>query len=107
MDAHFTDAIVCPPAPNFADGLTTVDLGAPDYALALAQHAHYCQVLEECGLYLTMLPPDPRHPDSTFVEDTAILTDHGALLTLPGATSRSGEVAVSYTHLTLPTNREV
>lgn len=99
MDAHFTHAIVCPPAPNFAEGLTTVDLGAPDYALALAQHAHYCRVLEACGLRLTVLPPDPRHPDSTFVEDTAILTDHGALLTWPGAASRSGEVAAIRTAL--------
>lgn len=93
MNARFTRAIVCPPAPNFAAGLTTAGLGAPDYALALAQHAHYCRVLEECGLRLTVLPADPRHPDSTFVEDTAILTEQGALLTRPGAASRSGEVA--------------
>ena len=93
MYAHFTDAIVCLPAPNFALGLTTVELGTPDYALALEQHARYCQALEICGLRLTVLPPDLQHPDSTFVEDTAILTDHGALLTLPGAASRSGEVA--------------
>ena len=93
MHAHFTDAIVCPPAPTFAQGLTTVDLGVPDYVLALAQHAHYCQALEACGLRLTVLPPDPRYPDSTFVEDTAILTENGALLTRPGAASRSGEVA--------------
>lgn len=93
MHAHFTDAIVCPPASNLAQGLTTVDRGAPDYALALAQHAHYCRALEACGLRLTVLPPDPRYPDSTFVEDTAVLTAHGALLTRPGAASRSGEVA--------------
>jgi dimethylargininase len=38
------------------------------------------------------LPPDDKHPDSTFVEDTAILTSRGAVLTRPGAESRRGEV---------------
>jgi dimethylargininase len=92
MSAQFTQAIVCPPATNFAEGLTTVDLGVPDHELALAQHAHYCRVLEACGLHLTWLPPDPRYPDSTFVEDTAIVTVQGAIVTRPGAPSRSGEV---------------
>jgi len=89
----FRHAIVRPPAPNFADGLTTVDLGVPDFALALAQHEAYCRALEESGLALTRLPADPRFPDSTFVEDTAVITAHGsAILTRPGAPSRSGEV---------------
>jgi dimethylargininase len=38
------------------------------------------------------LPPDDKHPDSTFVEDTAILTSRGAVLTRPGAESRRSEV---------------
>lgn len=88
----FRRAIVRPPGPNFADGLTTVDLGRPDFTRALAQHAAYCDALERCGLTLIRLAPDPRHPDSTFVEDTAILTPLGAILTRPGAPSRSGEV---------------
>lgn len=88
----FTHAIVCPPAVNFAAGLTTVDLGAPDYACALEQHAAYCRALSACGLQLTVLPADERFPDSTFVEDAAILTVTGAMLTRPGAPSRSGEV---------------
>ena len=89
----FRRAIVRPPAPNFADGLTTVDLGVPDVAKALAQFESYCQALEGCGLELVRLLADPRHPDSTFVEDTVILTEHGAILTRPGAPSRQGEVA--------------
>jgi len=89
----FRHAIVRPPAPNFADGLTTVDLGQPDVARALAQHEAYCRALEESGLALTRLPADPRFPDSTFVEDTAVITAHGsAILTRPGAPSRAGEV---------------
>jgi dimethylargininase len=90
----FTKAIVKQPAANFADGLTTVDLGRPDFAQTLRQHQAYCAALVQCGLSLTHLPADEHHPDSTFVEDVAIVTPaHGALLTLPGAASRAGEVA--------------
>ena len=89
----FRRAIVRPPAENFAEGLTTSELGAPDVPRALAQHAAYCEALERCGLALTRLEPDPGFPDSTFVEDAAILTPRGAVLTRPGAPSREGEVA--------------
>src|SRR4051812_18096771 len=89
----FTHAITRAPASNFADGLTTVDLGAPDYERALVQHAAYCAALEACGLTLTRLQPDERYPDSTFVEDTAVLTPRVAILSWPGAPSREEEVA--------------
>jgi len=42
---------------------------------------------------ITTLDADLRYPDSTFVEDTAILTPRGAILARPGAPSRQGEVA--------------
>jgi dimethylargininase len=87
-----TKAIVCEPGRNFSDGETSVDLGKPDYALVLRQHEAYCRALESCGLTLTRLPADERHPDSTFVEDTAIVTERGAVITRPGAPSRLGEV---------------
>jgi dimethylargininase len=87
----FTRAITRTPAPNFAAGLTTVDLGLPDYEKTIAEHQLYLASLQLCGLTLTELPADPRYPDSTFVEDTAILTEHGAILTRPGADSRAGE----------------
>ena len=41
---------------------------------------------------ITCLAADPAYPDSTFVEDTAVLTESGAMLTRPGAPSRAGEV---------------
>lgn len=88
----FTQAIVRPPGANFADGLTTATLGAPVYARALAQHKAYCTALEHCGLTLTRVEPVTRYPDDTFVEDTAVLTERGAILTRPGASSRAGEV---------------
>ena len=89
----FTRAIVRIPGSNFADGLTTVELGTPHLDQVLEQHAHYCDALRECGLELTILEPDLRHPDSTFVEDAAILTPHAAVLTRPDAPSRESEVA--------------
>ena len=104
----FTRAIVRPPAPNFGEGLTTAGLGAPNHQRALEQHAAYCSALERCGLVLTRLEPDPNHPDSTFVEDAAVLfgalpharataamaNGRCAVLTRPGAPSRVGEVAL-------------
>jgi len=70
-----------------------VELGVPEFDLAMRQWEAYCLALEECGLTLTRLEADLRFPDSTFVEDTAVVTPHGAMLTRPGAESRLGEVA--------------
>ncbi len=95
----FTRAIVRPPAPTFADGLTTAGLGKPHFERAVEQHAAYCAALTQCGLELIRLEPNPDHPDSTFVEDTAILTENSnvgakrcAVITRPGAPSRRDEV---------------
>jgi dimethylargininase len=89
----FKQAIVRTPGTNFAQGLTTVALGVPDYQQVLRQYNRYCEALQTCGLTLTTLEADLDHPDSTFVEDTAVLTARGAVLTRPGAESRAGEVA--------------
>jgi dimethylargininase len=93
MRSMFTEAIVRIPGKNFAQGLTTVQLGVPRFELVLAQHAEYCAALRDCGLNVTTLEADLDHPDSTFVEDTAVVTARGAMLTRPGARSREGEVA--------------
>ena len=89
----FTRAIVRVPASNFDAGLTTVSLGAPQFKRVLEQHKLYCEALVECGLALTRLEADERYPDSTFVEDAAVVTERGAILMRPGAKSRAGEVA--------------
>lgn len=89
----FTHALVRPPADTFAAGITSSGLGPPDLALALEQHEGYCRTLERLGLSLVRLPADPKFPDCTFVEDAAIVTGRGAILTRPGAPSRAGEVA--------------
>lgn len=74
-------------------GLTTAQSGKPDYPTALQQHARYVLALEECGLEVMVLEADEDYPDSTFVEDTALLTSRCAVLTRPGAPSRRGETA--------------
>ena len=89
----FRHAIARLPGANFIDGLTRVDLGTPSLALALEQHAAYCDALRACGLEVEVLPADAAHPDACFVEDCAIVLREGAMLTRPGASSRAGEVA--------------
>ncbi len=84
-------AIVRPPACNLAQGLTTCSRGAPVYEIALEQHEVYCQALQQCGLVLVRMEADSRYPDSTFVEDTAVLTERRAIISRPGAPSRAGE----------------
>jgi dimethylargininase len=88
----FTKAIVKAPGRNFASGLTSVDLGPPDFERVLQQHELYCRALITCGLDLITLEPDDQYPDSTFVEDTAVLTPRGAVITRPGAATRRGEI---------------
>ena len=39
-----------------------------------------------------MLEPCEEYPDSTFVEDVALITPNCAIITRPGAPSRRGEV---------------
>jgi dimethylargininase len=82
---RFTRAIVRPPAATFATGITSAGLGPPDLTLTLDQHNTYCRTLERLGLSLVRLSPDPDFPDSTFVEDAAIVTSRSAILTRPGA----------------------
>jgi dimethylargininase len=88
----FKQAIVRQPGKNFAEGLTTFQGPPPNYEKALEQHEAYCAALERCGLKLTRLEPNQAHPDSTFVEDVAVLTRDAAVLTRPGAETRAGEV---------------
>ena len=90
---RYTRAIVRPPPPTYAAGITSTREGAPDLPLALVQHQAYCLALEQCGLAVSVLSADAEFPDSCFVEDTAVLTARGAIATRPGAPSRVGEVS--------------
>lgn len=89
---HFTCALMRRPADNFAQGLTSsANLGAPDYALALKQHDAYAQALRDCGLEVTILPPDERFPDGHFVEDPFVIFRDLAFHCRSGAPSREHE----------------
>jgi dimethylargininase len=88
----FKNAIVRLPCQNISAGLTTINLGKPNYQNSLIQHTHYTKALRQCGLEVIILDPDDRFPDSTFVEDTAMLTPDAAIITRPGAPSRRGEI---------------
>lgn len=87
----FQRAIVRQPSRNLIHGITTANLGKPDFARALRQHAVYSQALKACGLEVIELKADERFPDSTFVEDTAVLSERVAVIGRAGALSRQGE----------------
>ena len=87
----FQKAIVRRPCPQMINGLTTANLGKPDFKLASVQHQKYIEALELCDLDVTVLDADNRFPDSVFIEDTALLTPHCAIVMNPGAISRRDE----------------
>lgn len=87
----YSKAIVRRPGRNFANGITTSNLGQPNFNKALEQHAAYCDALIRCGVELTVLEADERYPDGCFVEDTAVVNSKVAVISRPGAASRRGE----------------
>jgi len=87
----FTYAITREPGNNFARGITTSNLGPPDYELMIRQHRAYVDTLGALGLEIIELDPLPDYPDAYFVEDTAIVTPDVAVITRSGAKSRRGE----------------
>jgi dimethylargininase len=87
----FRIAIVRKPCSKLPEGITSVDLGKPDYKNAIIQHEKYIDALKKCGLDVRVLDPDNNFPDSTFIEDTAVCSPDFAIITNPGAESRNGE----------------
>lgn len=64
----------------------------PDVALARKQHDGYARVLADAGFDVERIPADDDHPDSVFIEDTAVIVGSIAVVTRPGAAERRGEV---------------
>jgi len=83
-----TQAVVRTPCQALVNGLSSANLGPPDYQKVLLQHADYVDALKECGLQVTIFPADENFPDSTIVEDVALLTPACAMVTCPGAPTR-------------------
>ncbi len=90
---HYKLAITRKPGHSFGDGITTANLGAPNFTLASEQHEQYVATLTACGLAVIDLDADEHFPDGCFVEDTALITAEFAVITNPGAPSRKGETA--------------
>lgn len=88
---NFKHAIVRKPGRNFQNGLTTANLGKPNYDKAILQHSEYTKALKKAGLELIELETDENFPDSTFVEDTAVVNEELAIITNLGVPSRQGE----------------
>jgi dimethylargininase len=88
----FTRAIVRQPGKSIVSGLSGSSLDLPVYEKALEQHRFYVQALQDCGLEVMVLDPLEQYPDSTFVEDVAVLTPECAVITAPGAQSRATEI---------------
>ena len=64
-----------------------------DLDRALAQHEAYCDLLRRHGLQVIELAGNRDCPDSTFIEDTAVVLDELAILASMGTASRRAEVA--------------
>jgi dimethylargininase len=64
-----------------------------DVANARRQHDAYEAALRSLGCDVRSLPALHDHPDSVFIEDTALAFDECAVITRPGAESRRGEIA--------------
>jgi dimethylargininase len=62
-----------------------------DVARAVAQHEAYEETLRRLGCTVERLPEEPEHPDSVFVEDTAVVLEELAVIARPGAASRRRE----------------
>ncbi len=88
----FKNAILRLPCQNIRNGLTSSDLGVPDFFKAYWQHSAYTEILRKAGLNITILDADEQYPDSVFIEDVAVCTPGCAVITRPGAESRSGEI---------------
>ena len=63
-----------------------------NYKRAVEQHEDYCELLRDCGLEVIELSLNRDFPDSTFVEDTAVVVDELAIMAGMGVESRRGEV---------------
>ena len=88
----FSEATVRTVPETIDAGITSANLGRPDYEKALEQHDHYVGALERCGLEVIVLGADESNLDSVFVEDTAVVTYRCAVVANPGAERRRGEV---------------
>jgi dimethylargininase len=87
----YSQAITRKPCKNFGAGITSSNLGKPDYSLMLQQHHAYVDTLNNLGLQVTELEVLDDYPDAHFVEDTAVVVPEIVIIARPGAKIRRGE----------------
>jgi dimethylargininase len=79
-------------APSIARCELTHLARAPiDLDLASCQHDEYEAALRLAGCAVVRIRPEPKLPDSVFIEDTAVVLDELAVIPRPGAASRRAE----------------
>ena len=88
----FTNVIVRKPGKSLCNGITSApELGQPIYERAVEEHDDYIAALKQCGVEVTELPALEEYPDSCFVEDPAVITRCGAIITASSSrSSRAG-----------------
>ena len=88
----YSHVIIRRPGKSLSNGITSApELGQPIYERAIEEHYDYEHAREQCGVDVAVLPALEQYPDSCFVEDPAVITRCGAIITNPGADSRNGE----------------
>lgn len=88
---NFSKAIVCRPCKSMVNGLTSQNLGLPDFQKAKKQHDSYIKQLQNAGLDVIILEAQDEFPDSCFVEDPAVVIAELAIITSLGDKTRRGE----------------
>jgi dimethylargininase len=87
-------ALTHAPSPQIACALRTHHAPAViDQRIALCQHQAYCEALRNRGISVRVLDVNLAHPDSVFIEDTAVVLAEIAVLCSMGAPSRQLEPA--------------
>jgi dimethylargininase len=88
------EALIRRPSPRLTEGLVThLDRVPVDLDLARVQWQTYVDALAAHGWRAHEVEAADECPDSVFVEDTVVMFDGIAVLTRPGAASRSVEIA--------------
>lgn len=72
--------------------LSYIERQAIDPDLAAQQHRAYEDLLRQLGAEVICLPAEADLPDAVFVEDTVVVVDELAVLTIPRLSSRQPEV---------------
>jgi dimethylargininase len=91
-DQNYQFALVRDIANSYENSLKSEEPAtAIDLELAKKQHENYIALVKESVPNIIRLPADEAHPDSNFVEDTAIVIGNKVVISRMGAQERRGE----------------